>query len=908
MDSTIPLGQKNTLSEYMILSGADNRPPMLDKDLIKKYAELSAAEKIQADCDMKATNIVLQGLPVDIYSLINHHRVANDLWERVQLLMQGDDPIACLNMEMAFLTAVASSKGDKESYFGTGYKSNASSSGGEMQVDRQNLDEEQLTFLTDPGVPNGQAVQLIIPNNAAFQTEDLDTYDSDCDDVSNAKAILMANIFNYSSDVISEVPHSETYLNDMENQSVHAMQDFEQTPVVNITDNEITSDSNIISKHFVPQQELSADEAFWYHMLNPSTKSSDALPVKIEAPKELPKVSLVNERFKKLKLHLANFDKVVKTRTTPNARTEENSVAKLLSKNKRLCKEINHVKQVFKDKFDSIKKTRVRTKEHIDSLIDKLNLQSIENEDLKAHIQDKVFVITSLKNDLRKVKRKEIIDIAAQIPFAITIVLGMFKLDLDSFAPKLFHNKEAHIDYLEYTQEQADILQGIVKQAKVIHPLDNALDFSCRHAQRIQESLVYVRDTCPNAIKLSAKKVVAAPKNNVKKVRFLRTKDESPKAIIKCIKNIQVCLNATVRNVRTDNGTEFIIRHFVNFYENVGISHQTSIARTPQQNDAKAINTTCYPTNDNDGLGKLDAKADIDTPMVEKSKLDEDLQGKPVDATLYYGMIGSHMYLISSRSDLIMKSAYDTAMSLTAYADADHAGCRDTRRSTSGSAQFLGDKLVSWSSKKKKSTAISNYGFQFNKIPLYRDNKCEISLCCNNIQHSRAKHIDVRYHFIKEQVENGIVELYFVRTEYQLADIITKHLPRERFNFLIEKLGTMTALQAQDPEEDPVDYPTDGGDDDNDEEGSSEDDEDDDIDIEADEEEEEHPAPADSVVVASTATDQAPSAEETEPFETDEEDRPEVTLPHQKKLGIALGPRYEIGESSSAAAATRPAR
>ncbi|GKC66915.1 hypothetical protein Tco_1099513 [Tanacetum coccineum] len=109
----------------------------------------------------------------------------------------------------------------------------------------------------------------------------------------------------------------------------------------------------------------------------------------------------------------------------------------------------------------------------------------------------------------------------------------------------------------------------------------------------------------------------------------------------------------------------------------------------------------------------------------------------------------------------------DTDMSLTAYVDADHVGCQDTRRSTSGSAQ-LGDRLVSWSSKKQKSTAISNYGFKFNKIPLYCDNKSAIALCCNNVQHSRAKHIDIRYHFIKEQVENGIVELYFVRTEYQL--------------------------------------------------------------------------------------------------------------------------------------------
>nr|GEW77043.1 hypothetical protein [Tanacetum cinerariifolium] len=112
----------------------------------------------------------------------------------------------------------------------------------------------------------------------------------------------------------------------------------------------------------------------------------------------------------------------------------------------------------------------------------------------------------------------------------------------------------------------------------------------------------------------------------------------------------------------------------------------------------------------------------------------------------------------------------DTGMSLTTYADADHARYKDTRRSTSGSAQLL------------------DYGFQFNKIPLYCNNKSAIALCCNFVQHSRAKNIDVRYHFIKEQGENGIVELYFVRIKYQLADIFTKPFPRERFNFLIKKL------------------------------------------------------------------------------------------------------------------------
>ncbi|GKA02666.1 retrovirus-related pol polyprotein from transposon TNT 1-94 [Tanacetum coccineum] len=176
------------------------------------------------------------------------------------------------------------------------------------------------------------------------------------------------------------------------------------------------------------------------------------------------------------------------------------------------------------------------------------------------------------------------------------------------------------------------------------------------------------------------------------------------------------------------------------------------------------------------GLHSIDS---VDTPMIENKKLDEDLQGKQIDATLYRGMIGSLMYLTSSRPDL------------------NHV-------------VYL---CACWSSKKQKCTAISStkaeyialsgccsqilwmrsqptdYGFQFNKIPLYCDNKSTIALCCNNVQHSRAKHIDIRYHFIKEQVENGIVELYFVRIEYQLADIFTKPLPQERFNFLIDKLG-----------------------------------------------------------------------------------------------------------------------
>ncbi|GJT51338.1 hypothetical protein Tco_0977495 [Tanacetum coccineum] len=134
----------------------------------------------------------------------------------------------------------------------------------------------------------------------------------------------------------------------------------------------------------------------------------------------------------------------------------------------------------------------------------------------------------------------------------------------------------------------------------------------------------------------------------------------------------------------------------------------------------------------------------------------------------------------------------DTEFDLTAFADADYAGYQDSRKSTSGSAQFLGEKLILC-----MRSQLTNYGFDYNKIPLYYDSQSAIALSSNTMQHSGTKHIVVRYHFIKEQVETKIVELYFVITGYQLADIFTKALARERFDFLVKCLG----MQSMMPEE-----------------------------------------------------------------------------------------------------------
>nr|GEY14066.1 retrovirus-related Pol polyprotein from transposon TNT 1-94 [Tanacetum cinerariifolium] len=126
----------------------------------------------------------------------------------------------------------------------------------------------------------------------------------------------------------------------------------------------------------------------------------------------------------------------------------------------------------------------------------------------------------------------------------------------------------------------------------------------------------------------------------------------------------------------------------------------------------------------------------------------------------------------------------DSGFELTRFSNDDYAGCKDIFKITYGGAQFLGEKLVRWSSKKQDCTALSTAEAEYVSL-----SACSIAISCNPVQHSRTKHIAVRYHFIKEHVEKGTIELYFVKTDYQLADIFTKVLPADRFNYLVCRLG-----------------------------------------------------------------------------------------------------------------------
>nr|GFA19687.1 integrase, catalytic region, zinc finger, CCHC-type, peptidase aspartic, catalytic [Tanacetum cinerariifolium] len=318
-------------------------------------------------------------------------------------------------------------------------------------------------------------------------------------------------------------------------------------------------------------------------------------------------------------------------------------------------------------------------------------------------------------------------------------------------------------------------------------------------------------------------------------------------------------LNVTVRTVRTDNGTEFINKTLTDLFESVGITHQTSVPWSAQQNSvverrnqtlmeaaltmlifAKAplflcveavatacytlnrslihtlhektyyellkgkkpvlkyfrvFGSLCYPTNDYDDVDKLKAKADIapvNAPVVRAPEIAIATpsttlisEGAPaVTIRLRVSQNPRGIFINQSKYALEILKKYDfdssnpidTPMAKHPKLDEDKGG------KLIDPTHYRG-RLISWSSKKQKSTAIStteaeyialsgccaqilwmrsqlkDYGFNFHKIPMYCDNQSAIALCCNSVQHSRSKHIDVCHHFIKEQVERRVVEL-----------------------------------------------------------------------------------------------------------------------------------------------------
>jgi len=238
------------------------------------------------------------------------------------------------------------------------------------------------------------------------------------------------------------------------------------------------------------------------------------------------------------------------------------------------------------------------------------------------------------------------------------------------------------------------------------------------------------------------------------------------------------------------------------------------------------------------------------TPIVTNCLMDADEAGNQVDSTKYRGLIGSLLYLTTIRLDIqfgvclcarfqsnpkeshfkaakrILKYLKGTTnvrlwypnesnIVLSGFSYSDYVEWKLDRKSTSGTCHLLGSSLISRNSKKQACVALStaeaeyiaaghacaqsiwlkhqlmDYGVKLEKVPLYCDNTYAINLTKNPIQHSKTKHIEIRNRFIRDHIQKGDIEIMFVKTENQLADLFTKPLARDRFNKLRIELGIL---------------------------------------------------------------------------------------------------------------------
>nr|GEW38316.1 hypothetical protein [Tanacetum cinerariifolium] len=651
----------------------------------------------------------------------------------------GDDPIVCLNKAMAFISTVVAShypSTNNQLRTSSNVRNQATIAGllfnkfkedrvkillGEWHMARQCtkpkkpmnsawfkekmllvqaqeegqvLDEEQLAFLADPIIPDGQAIQTTILQNAAFQTHDLDAYDFDCNDISSAKAVLMANLSSYDSDVLSK---ALGYQNPF---YLKKAQQIKPTLYDGIV---ISKKHDALSVVYEEETLILKEkkQAFWLPLSNLKSEQLDIIqtPVDIEVPKELPKISLVKTSLQKLKIHLASFDKVLKVRTTPDTITEGSWG-------------FERTKKVFKEEvmvFCRLKYFDIQKKEVF-----------LDNDRLLDHI---------ICQDVMNI-----------VMHADSILANMLPAD-----NRYLMNDNLQIKRLK--QENDHLFELLLSQ-DIVHICVNTLVLrnDCREMQQGMNS--------------STEASGSKPRSNTKKDRIPQTSSSNKKKtnvedhprIAKSSLNNKNRVSKTVAvaaDCYTQNQSLIRKRHNKTPDE---LLHN----KKPELSYLHVFGALCYPTNDSEDLSKLKPKANIgifvgyapakkakygmissdpvDTPMVEKSKLDEDIQGKPIDHTHYCGMIGSLMYLTSNRPDLVFKCACvpDSCITLTAYADADNAGCQDTRRSTSESAQFLRNKLVSWSSKMQKSTAISSTKAEY----------IALSGCCAQILWMRSQLTD----------------------------------------------------------------------------------------------------------------------------------------------------------------------
>ncbi|GJT37391.1 hypothetical protein Tco_0937256 [Tanacetum coccineum] len=436
------------------------------------------------------------------------------------------------------------------------------------QASGQILHEDELAFLADPRIPEGQATQTVITHNASYQADDLDAYDFDCDELNTAKVDLMVNLSHYGLDALAEINLENKSVNDTLTAELERYK--EQVKVLkegqnvdlkskdNISDScaqsvEIDHLKQTLLEHLKEKESLMQTNS-----VNSVKPTLSSRPTNVEVPKELPKVSMVNTSLKKLKHHLAGFDMLVDELSEVQnvfhqmeqameqhrleSKTFKVKMNQVLNENERLLEQViskdivNILVNSFvnnasvnvhkyekclkletelpkdfvkKEIYDKLFKSFITLEKYCISLeVDtQLNQEifqrdnSVSNQsapsfdqlfelnELKAQSQEKdmekVLEITALKDDLRKLKGKALVDNAIT---KHTIDSEMLKIDVEPITNKLLNKRTAHSACIKHTQKEATVLRDLVEHVKSKYPLDHSLESACRYAKLIPSS------------------------------------------------------------------------------------------------------------------------------------------------------------------------------------------------------------------------------------------------------------------------------------------------------------------------------------------------------------------------------------------------------------------------------------
>nr|GEV33722.1 hypothetical protein [Tanacetum cinerariifolium] len=726
--SIMELYMMNRQHGRMILEIVENGPliwPSIEENKVtrqKKYSELSATEAIQADCDVKATNIILQGIPPDVYTL------------------KGDDPIDAINHMMSFLTTVMTS-------------------------------------------------------SAAYQADDLDTYDSDCDEINTAKVALMANLSHYGLDDLAE-----------------KILKVDVAPLAPKLRNNRTVHSDYL-KH--TQEEIATLKEIGEHerLLNPLNTSLDYAyngtefvnqtlreyyeQVGISHETSIARFPYQNDVVERRNRTLIEDACTIVDHPAPEVIALITKVVAL-----ELAASTGAPSSTTVDQDAPSPIAHMSNDPYFGILIPKATSDQSSSMDVIHTIVHPDHQISKYNSKWTKDHPLENIigelarPVSTRLQLHDQALFCYYDAFLTSVEPKTYKDALTQSCWIEAMQEELNEFELLENKAQLVargYRQEKGIDFEESFApvarlEAIRIFLAYaahmnmvvyqmdVKTTFLNG-NLREEVYVNQPDGFVDPVTpitldptlFIR-KDGNELLLVQ-IYIADIIFAASTLELCDLFAKITCLKFKMSMIGKILFFLGIQIFQSPR---GIFINQSKYALESLKKYG-FESCDPVDTPMVKKSKLDEDKEGKAVDPSLYRGMIGTLLYLTASRPDLqfviCMCARYQARPTKSTYMRSKESF--DTNEEPSI----------------RMRSQLTDYGLGFNKIPMYCDNKSAIALCCNNVQHSRSKHIDIRYHFIKKHVENGVIKLYFVNTEYQLADFFTKALGRERIEFLINKLG-----------------------------------------------------------------------------------------------------------------------